>query len=68
MPMQRNCGPETAVDRPRARAARATKTARRLALPLAALFVVATLTAGCGAASTPLEKYQNCLKCGYNFR
>jgi len=67
MPMHRNCGPKTANDPPRARAARAFKSARRMALPFAALCVVAGLAAGCGGASTPLEKYQNCLKCGYNF-
>jgi hypothetical protein len=36
--------------------------------PVAALCLVAGLTAACGAASTPLEVYQNCLRCGYDFK
>jgi hypothetical protein len=43
------------------------QTARRIIAPLALLSLVAGLTAACGAASTPLEQYQNCLRCGYNF-
>lgn len=41
--------------------------ARRLLRPFVALAVVAGLSAGCGSGSTPLEVYQNCLRCGYDF-
>lgn len=44
------------------------KIARRVMAPIAALCVVAGLTAACGSASTPLEVYQNCLRCGYDFK
>jgi hypothetical protein len=43
------------------------RVVRRVVLPAAALCVVAGLAAGCGAASTPLERYQNCITCGYDF-
>jgi hypothetical protein len=62
MPMDRPCGPSF----PGPRSAKAGAV-RRAVIPVAALFVVAALTAGCGAASTPLEVYQNCLRCGYDF-
>lgn len=63
-------GPHTAIA---TRAAIAPHTAianiaRRVMAPLAALCVVAGLTAACGSASTPLEVYQNCLRCGYDFK
>jgi hypothetical protein len=41
---------------------------RTAILSLAALCLVAGLAAGCGGSSTPREKYENCLSCGYNFR
>jgi hypothetical protein len=63
MPMDRLGGPGT----PGPRSAISTAV-RRLLIPAATLSVVAALTAGCGAASTPLEVYQNCLRCGYDFR
>lgn len=67
MLVQRNNGRHAAIDPPCARSALASKTIARLALPLVAVWVAASLTSGCGSASTPLEKYQNCLKCGYDF-
>lgn len=62
MPMDRLGGPGT----PGPRSA-ISNAVRRLLIPAAALSVVAALTAGCGSASTPLEVYQNCLRCGYDF-
>ena len=67
MLMQQDCGPKTAASPPRARTVPIARAARYAVLPLGVLFLVASLTAGCGSASTPLEKYQNCLKCGYDF-
>lgn len=64
MPMDRHGGPHAPAPGPRSAFAPA---ARRLLRPLAALSLVAGLTAGCGSASTPLEVYQNCLSCGYDF-
>ena len=43
------------------------RVVRRVMLPAAALCLVAGLAAGCGSASTPLERYQNCISCGYDF-
>jgi len=63
MPMDRAGGPSA----PGPRSA-ISNAARRFLTPVAALCVVGALTAGCGAASTPLEVYQNCLRCGYDFR
>lgn len=57
--------PRLGLPSPFAPAAR--QLARRVIAPFAALGLVAGITAGCGAASTPLEVYQNCLRCGYDF-
>ena len=62
MPMDRSGG--SGMPGPRSAISTA---ARRFLTPVAALCAVAALTAGCGAASTPLEVYQNCLRCGYDF-
>jgi len=67
MLMQQDCGPQTAVNRPTARTVPIAHAAGHAVVLLTVLFLVAGLTSGCGSASTPLEKYQNCLKCGYDF-
>ncbi len=64
MPAKRNGGPDTAACPSRQPRAGAARTA---ILSLTALCVVAGLAAGCGSASTPREKYENCLSCGYTF-
>ena len=64
MPMDCHSGPEAAAPGRRSAFADA---ARRVLPPLAALGLLAVLAAGCGSASTPLEKYQNCISCGYDF-
>jgi len=46
---------------------RASRRPGRPLMSLAALGLVAGLAAGCGSASTPLEQYQNCIRCGYDF-
>ena len=64
MPMDCHCGPRAAAPGRRSAIAAA---ARRILPPFAALGLVAVLAGGCGGSSTPLEKYQNCLSCGYDF-
>jgi len=64
MPMDCHSGPNAAL--PGRRSAFAA-TARRVLPPLAALGLVAVLVGACGSASTPLENYQNCISCGYDF-
>jgi hypothetical protein len=80
MRLHHHGGPRAPGSGPRGPIARATPaTAREIARviahritlqiiwPLAALCVIAGTTVSCGSASTPLEKYQNCLRCGYSF-